>query len=121
MPDIRLEVLERLPVLFEFTLPYQSENGDRRVLPMLSPSAGDDLPRRQLFPPLRKQTLIGFLVISKVAGGLKEKIAVHDPEIAIHGRPDFEHEPAVFHHTCLLNISRRRNQKVAVFSRITPV
>src|ERR1700733_11484073 len=119
MPDIRFKIFERLPALFQFTLPHQGKNGDRRILPMLPAATGDDLPRRQLFRPLRKQTLIGFLVISKVTGGLKKKIAVNDPEIAIHRWPDFEHQPAVFHLTGLLNVSRAGNQKLAVLSGIT--
>ena len=87
---------------------------------MLSAATGHDLPRRQLLRPLRKQTLVSFSVISKIARGLEEKITVHDPEIAIHRGTDFEYEPAVLHFPGLLNVSRTRNQKVAVLSRITP-
>ena len=53
-------------------------------------------------------------VVTQIAGGLQQEVAVHHPQAAINRRSDLERELSFFHFACLLNVPSAGHQKLPV-------
>jgi len=118
--DVGLHTPHVAPVLGQFGLPHERENGDARVLEMSPPRPRVDPSVGILLRPGCLQSLLRLPIIAEVARRFEQEVAVHNPQAAIHRRPDLERELAVPHLARLLDVARAGDQELVVTAAHAP-
>ena len=87
---------------------------------MLKLDRGEDSAVSPLPGPGGFQALLGFGIVTQIAGGLQKKVAVHHPEPAINRRANLKVQPAAFQLPSLKDVARAGRQKFPVALGLAP-